>query len=176
MHHPQLEQCPLFQGLTPEEQAYALSYFDAKTKTYEKGEFLHHVSFPLERFGLVLSGTVQVYMDDMDGHHIIMNSVGAGGLFGEAYCFLGTDAPIYICAVTESEILWMSPNRIKAPMPPFRPLDWALSNPLHFRPGHPDAAHEPANSDSLPQHPADEADHLSLPIRRCPGRFLYRSL
>ena len=105
MHHPQLEQCPLFQGLTPEEQAYALSYFDAKTKTYEKGEFLHHVSFPLERFGLVLSGTVQVYMDDMDGHHIIMNSVGAGGLFGEAYCFLGTDAPIYICAVTESEIL-----------------------------------------------------------------------
>ena len=59
MHHPQLEQCPLFQGLTPEEQAYALSYFDAKTKTYEKGEFLHHVSFPLERFGLVLSGTVQ---------------------------------------------------------------------------------------------------------------------
>lgn len=128
MHHPQLEQYSLFQGLTPEEQAYALSYFDAKTKTYEKGEFLHHVSFPLERFGLVLSGTVQVYMDDMDGHHIIMNSVGAGGLFGEAYCFLGTDAPIYICAVTESEILWMSPNRIKAPMPPFRPLDWALSN------------------------------------------------
>ena len=44
MHHPQLEQCPLFQGLTPEEQAYALSYFDAKTKTYEKGEFLHHLS------------------------------------------------------------------------------------------------------------------------------------
>lgn len=82
MHHPQLEQCSLFQGLTPEEQAYALSYFDAKTKTYEKGEFLHHVSFPLERFGLVLSGTVQVYMDDMDGHHIIMNSVGAGALWG----------------------------------------------------------------------------------------------
>ena len=53
MHHPQLEQCPLFQGLTPEEQAYALSYFDAKTKTYEKGEFLHHVSFPLERVHLI---------------------------------------------------------------------------------------------------------------------------
>ena len=32
-------------------------------------------------------------MDDMDGHHIIMNNVSAGGLFGEAYCFLGTDAP-----------------------------------------------------------------------------------
>ena len=176
MHHPQLEQCPLFQGLTPEEQAYALSYFDAKTKTYEKGEFLHHVSFPLERFGLVLSGTVQVYMDDMDGHHIIMNSVGAGGLFGEAYCFLGTDAPIYICArhgignsLDESQPDQSADATISS-------LGLGPVQPLHFRPGHPDAAHEPANSDSLPQHPADEADHLSLPIRRCPGRFLYRSL
>lgn len=93
MHHPQLEQCPLFQGLTPEEQAYALSYFDAKTKTYEKGEFLHHVSFPLERFGLVLSGTVQVYMDDMDGHHIIMNSVGAGGSLGRPIASWGPTLP-----------------------------------------------------------------------------------
>ncbi len=71
----------------------------------KKGDVLHQVSFPLERFGLVLSGTIQVSMDDMDGHHIIMNNVSAGGLFGEAYCFLGTDAPIYICAVTEAEVL-----------------------------------------------------------------------
>lgn len=134
MHHPQLEQCPLFQGLTPESRHTHSPTLMQRQRPMKKGNLLHHVSFPLERFGLVLSGTVQVYMDDMDGHHIIMNSVGAGGLFGEAYCFLGTDAPIYICAVTESEILWMSPNRIKAPMPPFRPLDWALSNPASFPP------------------------------------------
>lgn len=67
-------------------------------------------------------------MDDMDGHHIIMNNVGPGESFGEAYCFLGTDAPIYICAVTEAEVLWMSPARIKAPSPPFQAMDWELSN------------------------------------------------
>lgn len=126
--HPSLHQCPLFQGLTPEEQAYALTYFDAKPKTYQKGEFLHRVSFPLQRFGLVLSGTVQVYMDDMDGHHIIMNNVEPGDLFGESYCFLGTDAPIYICAVTEAEVLWMSPARIKAPLAPVQALDQELAN------------------------------------------------
>ena len=129
MHiHPLLETCPLFQGLTPQDKAYALTYFDAKPKRYEKGEFLHQVSFPLLRFGLVLSGTVQVYMDDIDGHHIIMNHVEAGDLFGESYAFLGIDAPIYICAVTEAEILWMSTARIKEPLSPISPLDQILSN------------------------------------------------
>lgn len=128
LQHPHIDQCPLFQGLSPEKKDYALSYFDAKVKRYEKGQFLHRVSFPLQRFGLVLAGTVQVYMDDMDGHHIIMNNVGPGESFGEAYCFLGTDAPIYICAVTEAEVLWMSPARIKAPSPPFQAMDWELSN------------------------------------------------
>ena len=84
LHHPMILQCPLFQGLPPDALEYALSYFEAHVKAYEKGDFLHQVSFPLERFGLVLSGTIQVSMDDMDGHHIIMNNVSAGGLFGEA--------------------------------------------------------------------------------------------
>lgn len=126
--HPIIDRCPLFQGLSSEEKTYALAYFDAKTKRYEKGEFLHQVSFPLRRFGLVLSGTVQVYMDDIDGHHIIMNHVEPGELFGESYAFLGTDAPIYICAVTEAEILWMSTGRIKAPLSPISSLDQELAN------------------------------------------------
>lgn len=126
--HPFINSCTLFRNLTPDEKAYALTYFDGKSKKYEKGEFLHQVSFPLQRFGLVLSGTVQVHMDDMDGHHIIMSQVEPGDLFGEAYAFLGLDAPIYICAVTDTAVLWLSTNRIKAPEPPYRPLDWELSN------------------------------------------------
>ena len=127
-YHPLLDQCPLFQGLSSQDKAYALTYFDARTKAYEKGEFLHQVSFPLPRFGLVLSGTVQVYMDDIDGHHIIMNHVEPGDLFGESYAFLGADAPIYIRAVSEGEILWMSTGRIKAPLSPVSPLDQELAN------------------------------------------------
>lgn len=129
MHqHPYIDRCPLFRGLSPREKTYALAYFDAKEETYGKGAFLHQVSFPLQRFGLVLEGAVQVYMDDIDGHHIIMNNVEPGEMFGEAYCFLGTDAPIYICAVTETRILWMSPARIKAPALPGQARDWDLSN------------------------------------------------
>ena len=123
-----LDQCPLFHGLDPEARDYALSYFDAMEKPYAKGAFLHQVAMPLPRFGLVLAGTVEVCMDDIDGHHHIMNNVGPGSLFGEAYCFLGLEAPIYIRAVTQTDILWMSPDRVRTPQPPFRTLDWELSN------------------------------------------------
>ena len=127
-HHFLIQHCPLFQDLSPKDHAYALTYFQAEIQRYEKGDFLHRVSFPLRHFGLVLSGTVQVYMDDRDGRHHIMNHVAPGGLFGESYCFLGIDAPIYICAIAETEVLWMSPARIKSPVQPIQPLDQELSN------------------------------------------------
>ena len=69
--HDPIGHCPLFQGLEGEARAYALAYFQAAEKSYDKGAFLHHVSFPLPRFGLVLAGTVEVSMDDMDGRHLI---------------------------------------------------------------------------------------------------------
>lgn len=128
IHHPRLEDCPLFQGLSPQDKTYALAFFEGKAVRHEKGDFLHQVSFPLPRFGLVLSGTVQVYMDDMDGQHMIMNHVGPGEVFGDSYCFLGQDAPIYICAVTEAEVLWMSTQRVKDPGPAPSPLDRELIN------------------------------------------------
>ena len=128
VHHVHVKHCPLFQNLSLPDRTYALDYFQATMRHYEKGDFLHRVSFPLQRFGLVLHGTVQVYMDDMDGHHNIMNHVSPGELFGESYCFLGIDAPIYICATAETGVLWMSPERIKTPVLPVSSLDQALAN------------------------------------------------
>ena len=151
--HDPIGHCPLFQDLEEEDRAYALAYFQATEKSYDKGAFLHHVSFPLSRFGLVLAGTVEVSMDDMDGRHLIMNRVGPGELFGEAYCFLGIDAPIAIQAIAPAQILWLSPDL-----------------------GRPNPGHEPAGTDPGPQHPAGQGHHLSLPVRRRPGGYLYHPL
>ena len=127
-HHPILDACPLFAGLSPAERRYALDYFSARRQRYAKGGFLHRITFPLPRFGLVLEGTVQVCRDDIDGHQMIMNNVGPGGTFGESYCYLGTDAPIYIRATQETEVLWLSTDRIKQPPRPGQPLDQELAN------------------------------------------------
>lgn len=107
--------CRLFAGLNDEQLKKALEFFSASRQSYKKGEFLHTVGEPLRRFGLVLSGSVQVYMDDMEGHHMIMANVLPGVTFGEALAFLGTDNGIYVCAAADSEVMWLSPERVKAP-------------------------------------------------------------
>ena len=117
MNDTAVRNCRLFTGMTDGQLEYALEFFSASRQSYKKGDFLHTIGEPLRRFGLVLSGGVQVYMDDIHGHHMIMANVEPGVTFGEALAFLGTDATIYICAAADSEVLWMSTDRVKTPRP-----------------------------------------------------------
>lgn len=112
--NPIIYHSPLFSGLSGAETTKALSFFDAFQKHYGKGAFLHRLLSPLDHFGLVLSGTVQVYMDDMDGYRMIMANVEPGGIFGESLCFLGKGEEICIVATTDCEILWMDTVQLKA--------------------------------------------------------------
>lgn len=106
---------PLFAGLSEGDTNRALSYFNAFQRHYIKGEFLHQILSPMEHFGLVLSGLVQVETDDMDGYRMIMTSVGPGGFFGESLCFLEETAPVYIVAMTDCDVLWMDVKNLKSP-------------------------------------------------------------
>lgn len=103
----------LFAGLSSEDTSYALSFFAARLARYEKGEMLSRPGEGLKRFGLVLSGRVQVCMEDFDGNSIIMAIVTPSHTFGESLCFLGGSAPVHIYAVSDTEILWLSTDRIK---------------------------------------------------------------
>lgn len=117
MNKEVIKEHTLFKGFSDSELESALDFFSAVSRDYKKGDFLHQVGEPLHRFGLVLSGTVQVYMDEFDGQSMIMATVSEGSTFGEAIAFLGTVAPIYICAVTDAQVLWLDPARIKTAAP-----------------------------------------------------------
>lgn len=103
-----VKSCALFEGLTDTETERSLEFFDASVKEYDKGEFIQTILSPFERFGLVLSGNVRVYMDDIDGDNMIMANVSVGDTFGESLCLLKAESPVYIQAVTDSVILTMS--------------------------------------------------------------------
>lgn len=105
--------CPLFAGLEGEELEHALECFSAVKREYRKGEFLNRIGEAPEYFGLVLSGAVQVYTDDIDGHHMIMANVGAGETFGESLCYLRREAAVTICALEDSVVLRMRADRIR---------------------------------------------------------------
>ena len=109
-----LSACPLFAGMAEEELACALRFFEAKMAEYRRGEFLNRIGDPLPWFGLVVTGSIQVYMDDYDGHHMIMANVGPGETFAESLCYLGRSAPIYICAVSDAVVLQLSCKKLKS--------------------------------------------------------------
>lgn len=110
-----IHQSPLFAGLSAGDTDRALEFFGGFRRHYSKGEFLHRLLAPMDHFALVLSGHVQVYMDDLDGYQMIMANVEPGGIFGDSLCFLGETAPVYIVAMTDCNILWMDVKNLKAP-------------------------------------------------------------
>lgn len=104
----------LFRGLQGPSLEYALDFWEAVPGTYRKGEFLHRPGSRLSHFGLVLSGRVQVYMDDLAGNPIIMANVTEGKTFGEALCFLGVEEePVTIMAVTDVKVLWLKTDTLR---------------------------------------------------------------
>ena len=122
-----LQKCILFRGLSPEELQAAQDFFRAHRKHFAKGEYLHRAAGSLRFFGLLLSGNVQVFMDDLDGNQMLMASVTPGITFGEALCTVGKEAAVYIQAVEESEILLMDTEFLKLSCTQMTPLSCELT-------------------------------------------------
>lgn len=93
----------------------ALALFDARIRTYAKGEYLLTAGEPFSYFGIVCAGGVQVYMEDIDGERLMMASVDVGDSFGESLAYLGTaESPVSIFAAAHSEILWLDAHALRA--------------------------------------------------------------
>ncbi|MBQ9994191.1 MAG: Crp/Fnr family transcriptional regulator [Clostridia bacterium] len=115
MYKDVIRSSALFSGLSDDSIEYALRFFDARQNEYKRGESLNIIGTRLMRFGLVLSGTVQVYMDDIDGNQMIMATVEHGDTFGESLCYLGRDADVYICALSDTSVLWLAADNVHHP-------------------------------------------------------------
>ncbi|MEG0070303.1 MAG: Crp/Fnr family transcriptional regulator [Raoultibacter sp.] len=110
---PLLAGCPLFVGIAREEMAAMLNCLDARTKNYEKGEYLVRPGDTVYELGVVLSGEVYVVRDDCWGHHSIIASVGTPGLFAEAFACMGQqNVPIGVVAAAKSEVLMVDCRKI----------------------------------------------------------------
>ena len=100
---------PLFRGLDRERLDRQLAVMKAEKAQVERGETLQAPGKPIRHFGIVLSGAVQVCVDDIEGNRMIMAEVAPGHSFGESLCFLRTrESPVYIFAAEDSDLLWLS--------------------------------------------------------------------
>lgn len=106
----------LFKGIESSELEQLLACLSAQKKRYEKGQVVFFSGESISRFGIVLSGQIQVVQDDFYGNRSIVANVDVGNLFGESFAYAEMGAlPVSVLAVADSELLLIDCRRLTAP-------------------------------------------------------------
>ena len=113
MDFPILKKIPLFYGVKPEEIPSILHCLSGQIRSFSKGEMIFCAGESITSVGIVLEGSVHVEIDDFWGSKNILNHVGPGQLFGEAYaCSPSEPLMVNVVSVTPSQILFLDVPKI----------------------------------------------------------------
>ncbi len=106
----------LFAGIRREDMPKLLACLSAVTARYAKNQPVFPAGEPTRRFGVVLSGQVQVTQDDYYGNRSILARFGAGELFAESFaCAQAAPLPVGVSAAAESDVLLIDCRKLSAP-------------------------------------------------------------
>lgn len=112
-YFPVLQQCQLFSGIAENDLLAMLRCLNVTVQQYQKGQTLIAEGEKPERFGIVLSGTVQLWRIDYSGNRSIMASVEPSQLFGESFvCAEASSIPVQVVASESCEIMMIDGTRI----------------------------------------------------------------
>ena len=89
---PILKQCPLFAHIAESDLSAMLHCLQVTVQHYDRGQIVIHEGEKAERFGIVLTGAVQLWRIDYSGNRSIMANVESAQIFGESF----------VCAEVES--------------------------------------------------------------------------
>lgn len=97
---------PLFDGLQNEEISGLLSCMGARTKSIEKDYPVAMEGDPANLVGIVTSGKLQIYKDDIEGSLTIISEIIPGGMFGEVFACAGVEKmPVSIYAAEKTTVM-----------------------------------------------------------------------
>lgn len=103
----------LFRGSSPEEVEAMLACLGAERRQYAKGEMVCRVGDVISSMGVVLQGSLLIQTDDLWGNTAVLDRVGLGQIFGEAYaCALGEPLMVDVVATDGSEVLFLNVERV----------------------------------------------------------------
>lgn len=87
---------------------------EAKTQFYNKGGYIILSGELLDYIGLIISGSVKIIKEDIDGNITILTELSSTELFGEAFACAGIkNSPVTVQASEDSEILYLNYKKIK---------------------------------------------------------------
>ena len=103
----------LFRGTTEQEAKEILSCLSAFEKSFDKNNVILRAGDRTENIGLVLSGSVNVEIDDLWGNKTILANLKAGQLFAETYaCIPGETLMVSVTASEKAEILFLNAAKL----------------------------------------------------------------
>lgn len=82
---PVLEKTILFRNVNEAEISSMLNCLQARKRSYKKGEYVFHQGDVIDHITVLVEGGLHIQRDDYWGNRSIVNIVGVGEMFGEAY-------------------------------------------------------------------------------------------
>ena len=104
---------PLWNGIGFTDFESVLNCLSAKIAEYKKDDVILLSGNSVNFVGMVLSGSVQVIKEDIDGRITILTVLGVSELFGEVFACAGVmQSPVTVLATEDTEVLLMDYKKI----------------------------------------------------------------
>ena len=113
-----LKESQLFAGVGEEELPSILHCLQARLHTYKKGEYVFRQGEHIDNITILVEGTLLVQRDDFWGNRSIVNVIGVGEMFGEAYIAPDSGAILNdVIAQEDSGVIFFDVQRILTTCP-----------------------------------------------------------
>ncbi|MDD7401421.1 MAG: Crp/Fnr family transcriptional regulator, partial [Clostridiales bacterium] len=96
---------PLFAGLSKDEYTDMRKCKCLQEHSFDKGELILAAGDQITHMGLILSGRVNIEINNLWGGRSILNKLGQGEIFGESYAITGDPLVVEAVAIDNSRIL-----------------------------------------------------------------------
>ena len=108
-----LKRTKLFSGVSEKEISAMLNCLQAKFVSYKKGEYVFRQGEHVNHISVLTEGKLLVQSDDFWGNRSIINVIGIGEMFGEAYASPESEAiPNDVIAEEDSSVIFFDIHKI----------------------------------------------------------------
>ena len=113
-----LKQSQMFSGVGEDEVSSMLHCLQARLHTYKKGEYVFRQGEHIDNITILVEGKLLVQRDDFWGNRSIVNVIGVGEMFGEAYIAPDSGAILNdVIAQEDSGVIFFDVQRILTTCP-----------------------------------------------------------
>ena len=112
-YYGQLTKNVLFKNMDVNKLEGVLNCLSAKEKCYKKNDFILLQGEQIKSVGIVLSGSINIIKEDLDGNINILAHLGTNEIFAEVFAFADIEeCPVSVQAAENCDILFIDCKRI----------------------------------------------------------------